>query len=889
MKVGSIEESVSVTAETPIVDVQNVAHTTVLSRDVVDTIPTSHTIQGVGQLVVGINLDLPDTAGARAMQQTYMSTHGQSAANTTVMVDGMMVNGLMSDGAVQMYFNDQMSAEFSYQTSGIGAETSAGGVRLNMIPREGGNRFSGSFNMSYRPGAWQADNLSDRLKAGHPEFVPAVTGLTTGNATDRIADFSIAQGGPIARNKLWFFLSARHFSVNNFIANAFYVPKGATILDCANGRASCDRGIDDQYIRDALGRLTWQVSPKVKFAGYFDEVDKFRGHDMQSLTDAGTAATVWYSPAYHTAQMKMTATLSNKWMLDGGWSTNLEYYTNSYLPGIEKPRGSPEWLSSATRSELDLGGRIGAPSLQLTNSPARYNVQAALSYITGSHNFKAGFQDTWGTFRHTTDLNADLAQQYRSNSTGIPFSVPSSVVIRNTPVDPQENLNYDFGAFVQDRWTTKRLTVTAGVRWEALNAEVVAADAPAGRFVPARHFDAVPNVPNWRDWAPRVSANYDLFGNAKTALKFSLNRYNQQRTTGVADNYNPMVLATSTSLTWNDKNRDDIAQGARNCAFATDPGCEINFSALPANFGTAALNRYGDYPRTWNLESGLELQHELLPRLSVSGAWFHGAFHNLTTTYLTEWSYADYTPIQIFNPIDGTPITVYNRSTAANSRAADILDTYDPERQRIYNSYSFEFRARPRARATIFGGVSIERELNVNCTQPDNPNSLRFCDDRENGIPFRKNLRLAATYPLPWGISASASFQSNRGVAIGTATSGSVSYAVTAATRYPSNCPSPCPAGALVTGPALTVNTVTVPLVPYLQRTADRINQLDLQFSKTIQAGRFRFSPTLEIFNATNPDQIVSYVSTSYATSSYLRPNSIVQGRIIGVSVKSGW
>ena len=78
----------------------------------------------MGQLIVGINLNLPDTGGARAMQQTYMSTHGMTTANNTVLVDGMMVNGLQSDGAVQSYFNDAMNQEVSYQTSGIGADTS---------------------------------------------------------------------------------------------------------------------------------------------------------------------------------------------------------------------------------------------------------------------------------------------------------------------------------------------------------------------------------------------------------------------------------------------------------------------------------------------------------------------------------------------------------------------------------------------------------------------------------------------------------------------------------------------------------------------------------------------------------------------------------------------
>src|SRR5262249_6229457 len=303
-----------------------------------------------------------------------------------------------------------------------------------------------------------------------------------------------------------------------------------------------------------------------------------------------------------------------------------EYYTNEYRPGVAQIRGTPEWFAHASRSELDLGGRKTAATVQLSHSPARYNVQAAATYVTGSHNIKFGFQRTWGTFLHTYDANADLTQQYRSNGTGVPYTVPNSVVIRNTPLTSfGERLNYDLGIFAQDAWTLRRLTINAGLRWEALNAQVLEGDAPAGRFVPARHFDAIENVPDWRDWAPRFAAVYDLFGTAKTAVKFSLNRYNQQRTTGIADTYNGLVSATSTglvsatssSLAWTDLNKDDIAQGTRGCVYQT-PGCEINFAQLPANFGTASLNRYGNFPRTWNLESAVELQHELMPRLSVS-------------------------------------------------------------------------------------------------------------------------------------------------------------------------------------------------------------------------------------------------------------------------------
>src|SRR5713101_1894766 len=163
MKVGGLEESVTVSGQSPVVDVQSSARTTVLSRETLDSIPTGRTIQSVGQLVVGVTLNVPDVGGSRAMQETYMSVHGLSASQVTTQVDSMMVNGLDGDGAVQNYFNNMMSQEMSYQTAGAGADVSGGGVRLNMIPKEGGNRFSGAFFGAWSDGAWQSHNLTQSL------------------------------------------------------------------------------------------------------------------------------------------------------------------------------------------------------------------------------------------------------------------------------------------------------------------------------------------------------------------------------------------------------------------------------------------------------------------------------------------------------------------------------------------------------------------------------------------------------------------------------------------------------------------------------------------------------------------------------------------------------
>jgi hypothetical protein len=871
LKIGEVAETITVTGESPVVDVTSAAHTAVLDREAIDAIPTGRSIQGMGQLVVGINLNLPDTGGARAMQQTYMSTHGMSSANNTVLVDGMMVNGLQSDGSVQSYFNDAMNAEVSYQTSAMGAETSSGGVRLNMIPREGGNRWSGDFKAAFRPGDWQASNLTDRHKA---------RSLTAGNATDRIIDYTGALGGPIKKDKLWIFTSARYFSVNNFIANTFF--------------DDGSQGIDDQFIKSGLARLTWQLSPRNKISGYFDEVDKYRGHDMQSNYDPETAATVWNSPAYHTTSIKWTSPMSSRLFLEAGWSSNLEYYTNEYQVGIEKARGTTEWFANAAHNELDLGGYTKAGPTNTTESPSAYYWMGSATYVVGDHTFKAGGNLRWGQFIHTRDANADLVQQYRSSRTGVRWSVPDSVLIRNSPLVYGERLNKDLGLFIQDSWRLDRLTANLGIRWETINAQVLAGNSPAGRFVPARQFDEIRDLPNWNDLAPRMSLVYDLAGNGRTAIKYSLNRYNRSRTTGVASDYNPLRSETAT-LPWTDVNGDDIAQGTRGCTPYPSVGCEISFAGLAANYGISALNEYGEYPRTWNLESGLELQHELMSGVSLNASWWRGSFRNLTTTINQSWSLSDYLPYTWYNPLTGAPFTVYARSLAASSRPTRNLDTYDPERRDVYESYNFEGRWRIPGGGQVFGGIAIERERFTACTAPDDPNfqstttgtynGQALCDDFAQDIPFRPSFKLAGTREIKWGVTLSFAYQNNASPA-----SSRVMTVTRGSTRYPANCPAPCPANEIIMPSTIFGQTsLTYALEPLRATSVERIEQLDFKVARTFRFGRVTVLPTFEIFNVNNSDAIISYVTTNALSSSHLAPNSIMQGRMIGTGVTVRW
>src|SRR4051812_35202418 len=392
LKVGSLEETVTVSGESPVVDVQSNSKAQVLSREVLDAVPTAHTIQGVGQLVVGVTLTAPDVGGSQAMQQTYFTVHGLGAAQTSLMMDGMIINGLQGDGAIQTYTNDAGNQEMVYQTGGGTVDSPTGGVKINMIPKEGGNRFSGSLFQGYESSGLQSNNLTDRLASLGVKSVDKIGTYDDTNAT---------VGGPIAKDKLWYFGSVRFFTVNRPIGST-YVSDGTAsgVLSCANALAGrggtlCPQGTDPQHQYSGLIRMTWQASPRNKLSGYYDRIHKVRGAAMSAGDDQTTSSVVWNSPLYTTNMIKYTSTVSSKLLVEGGFSSNIERYNNLYPAGIEKPYGSPEWLATA-RHNVDNGASTNtASTAEYGSYPDRYNAQASASYVTGSHAFKVGFQDSW--------------------------------------------------------------------------------------------------------------------------------------------------------------------------------------------------------------------------------------------------------------------------------------------------------------------------------------------------------------------------------------------------------------------------------------------------------------------------------------------------------------
>ena len=851
LPVGALEESVTVSGASPVVDVSTTQRTQVLSRDMLDSVPSARNYSGLAALMPGVRSSNTDVGGNQQMEQIYMTVHGSRQTDTTVQVDGMMLNSLMNDGQVQAYFSDGASSEVSFQTSGVGADVSAGGVRINMIPKEGGNRFSGSAFVGGTDGDWQADNVTDELRA---------KGLVSGDRVAHITDFNFSLGGPISKDKLWFFTSWRRISTDEVVPDNFY-PDGSP-------------GIEDQWIQNQMVRLTWQINQANKLTAYHDRYPKFKGHEMGARTDPVTAAQRRdpEHALYYTGQAKWTSTVTPRLLLESGFSTNIEYLLIANQPGIKKDRGTPEWFSTIRRVDSLLATNTTSGTLENGIYPERYVLSSIASYVTGSHNIKTGIQWSFGDYRLSYDVNGDIYQNYLNGA-------PSTVTVFNTPVYARERLNRDLGIFAQDSWTIKRLTVNAGVRIENFNAEIQQQSVGAGRFAPLREIERIPDMPNWLDVTPRFGVAYDLFGDAKTALKASINKYMAGQTTGYPARYNPNALQFE-SRTWVDLNRDNIAQDV-------EIGAPQN-----SRFGLPVQTiRPQDVEREYDWVYNMGVQHELRRGFAVSANWYRRSANDIRRTVNTAISIDDYTPVEVFNPYTSEKFTFYNLNLDKRGQV-DRIDTTssDPElRSRTFNAAELGFKARY-GRGAFFGGYTIDRQLSVNCdgsnagnltlanTFATDPNTFRFCDDEQNDIPFRHEMKFAGSYTLPYDLQVNAAFQSYTGAATG------VTWLLTPALTYPTNCATAgCPVGQRVV-PNMTLASYTVQLITPNTTFLPRHNQLDFGIRKLFRVRGMQVSGQADIFNINNSSRVNS--ETQAFGPSLGRPSAILQPRTLRLAAQ---
>ena len=930
MKVGSLEESVTVSGASPVVDVQSNVKSQVLPRDVLDSVPNAHTIQSVGQLIPGVTLTSPDVGGSVQMQQTYFSVHGFGASGTTVMMDGMVINSLQGDGAIQSYFTTAGSQEMVYQTGGGGGDSPSGGLVINMVPREGGNRFSGTSSLGIE--RWQSNNFGQELQN---------VGVTSVDKLGTYHDFDATEGGPVKKDKIWFFFVGRFSKEDKPVANTTNVAlfpgwtsssltdatQSASLLaQCRLAGAACPQGHSVETINSFLGRATMQVTGKTKLQIYQDRVHKIRESAQGARDDQAVTGVFWDSPNYSTSAAKLTATLTNRLLVEGGFSETIERYNNRYQPGLEQKYYTPLWYTLASRSNTTDSTTSVAPATESHQYPDRYNLQGSTSYVTGTHNIKVGFLYSTGIFNRGYYKNADLVQQYATVN-GVP-NVGYQATLYPTDNRYGDQLNYAADVYAQDSWTHKRLTLTGGVRMDFLQ------EADKGFPIQQGTFETIPayntiNLPKQNNFSPRVSGVFDLFGNGKTAVRAGFAHIVATATDSLAESVNPsgnISGSTTASVPWTDVNGDNVVQysGCAAGAAYPSPGCELQFSKLPAGFGAIGVNNQLD-PNlrrpTYN-QMNVGISHEIFKGVSMSAEWYRTIGNDIAYTQNTARAYTganlaqnpNYFAFTVFSPLTGDPIPMYDVTAAAlATKATNFTSTLDSLKS-TYNGFDWGFNARVGSGGRIFGGTTTERTLNNNCGQAiDNPNNILYCDTSNlefgQSIPWKTQLKASVTYPLPWlGLIANASFQGLPGYSIARTT-----YTVSAKTVY-TVCPGNSAAAGCVVGkpiaPNLVSSSVSVPLDATGVTNTPRTNQLDFGVAKRLKIGRLRLDPKIDLFNALNSDDYYAVVSSSFAPivgpngvnapalpslaggtqyTAYHQPARFLQGRIVRLGFNASW
>ncbi|HKB09156.1 MAG TPA: hypothetical protein VKD69_00835, partial [Vicinamibacterales bacterium] len=550
---------------------------------------------------------------------------------------------------------------------------------------------------------------------------------------------------------------------------------------------------------------------------------------------------------------------------------------------------------------------FGAFSTYVQHITRQYNGKFNITFVTGSHAFKVGFQEMHG---HRIIENWTLGQQVTLNYRG---GVPASINEYAYPYNTDAVTNAYDGLFAQDQWTHDRMTLNLGVRLDILNASIPAQDYPATPFVAARSFPAVTNAPNWKDINPRIGIAYDVFGNGKTAIKANIGRFVQAVTTAYADNVNPIVTSVNNvTRSWTDTNQNGIP----NCDFTNmqaNGECgksnNLNFGGLgPATtYDPALLSGWGKRPFDWEFQTGV--QQELRQGVSLSATYTRHWWGNFLVTDNLAVNPSDYTSYCVTAPADpklpgggGNQICGFYDINPDKFGQVNNFVTYAKnygDESDIYNGIDVSLATRLRGGVILQGGFNAGHEVWDNCgvvglvdnpatsttatdlaragvstplianiTGVSSPTAL-YCHDAP---PWQAQVKLAGSYPLRWwNMAVSAAFQSVPGPQI------TASYSVPVATLTQ----------ALGRAPS-SGSPATVQLIAPGTIYGDRVYQLDSRVTKTWKlGGGARLQGQVNAYNLLNVGPVLGVNNTFGA--SWLTPTATLQGRMFKFGAQLDW
>jgi len=905
LQVGTVSETITVSGASPLVDTQNSRQQTVVSTELLSALPTSSkSIANLATLIPGYTV-APDVGGSTGLYGANNTgqMHGKTGAK--VGFDGLNTRAPMAGGTSPGYVPNPAAAEEVAIATGATLAESSQSLSINMIPKEGGNTFKSEFSGSYANGSMQADNLTDELRA---------RGSTTGAKVLNFYDVSTTIGGPIKRDKLWFFAEGHALGIKNQLPGVYFNKTKGTAFYTPD---LSQPAYFLEWLQSGGSRVTWQASNKNKVSVNFD---------VEGFFNRGRGR--FESPEAYSAQFNLWP----QWILQGTWNSpvtgkllleaGVSYTANRWpypSPGdTNRPQFAALSTSDIAIRELSTGFVYNAKQYYLPQDDEPTGAERfTMSYITGTHAIKAGIQ--LEQLRSTTSIGTMPNQSVTyAFLRGVP-----NLILQYAPA-LETDQSRDLGLFVQDRWTIKRLTLNYGLRFEWLNGFVPAQDVPATRFLGERVFAPVHDIPNWTDLDPRIGVSYSLFGSGRTVVRASIGRYTEPTGVAMAQANNPLRTTTNVvTRTWT-LTPAELAQMNATGQIPT-PNCVLqNFNQNGAcgpisdrNFGSSNPNATVFAPDVlaglnsargamWDVST--EVQHELFQGVSVTGGWYRNWAVNFRAIHNTPTTPADFSPYCITAPIDarlpggggyqvcgmydvspskfgqvanvvtqasdvaqpGNDVTCVTQPTAVfqvASGGGGGITVGAPASATCGRSNFFTVKVDTRIRQMrLGGGVDTGQTVNDACFVADNPQQLLNC---HQVIPFsaQTQVKIYGSYPLPAGFSVSGTLQNLSGAPV------EANYPAPNALIAPSLGRNLASCGTQTVCAA----TALVPLYAPWAHFEPRRTQLDMRLSKVVNLGSTaRLQGNLEFYNLLNASDVLGVVST-YGPS-WQTPTGVGQG-----------
>jgi hypothetical protein len=912
---GGLDETITVTGQSPVVDVQSVKVQQTMSNDIIAAIPSSRNAAGLQSLIPGLNVSQAgvavgggDAGGITGGMGGLAGTiHGGNTYGSRTKTDGLNTDFTGQATAGGQLLNTAGSSEVVINTSGGLGEAEGAGVNLNIIPKDGGNTFRGSAFGNTAKGWMQASNFTDALKA---------QGLRTPADLKTLYDVDGQIGGPIVRDKLWFYFTVRQVVSNNTVPN-MWVNKNANKPDVWTVDFDLSQpAFTDTRDRNEAPRLTWQASPRHKFTFYWQEQHNYIGKEGGGAATQTPEATGITSFTHSRVQQgTWTFAITNKLLAEAGIGTFLGTYDQS---GGGGPRiggiggvNNPAMISQLEQTGANIAGCNCSipgllsrhPGLALggfaKNDIGTHEWRASMSYVSGAHNMKFGYQGGFSTPTKNYYYDSQVIQVRTNN--GIPNQITENLAYPGWLRTGRQVIPVNL--YAQDQWTRKRLTLQGGLRYD--NGITNYTSDPIG----GPDYILLPTVVsfptgstqgiNWKDVTPRVGVAYDLFGNGKTAVKGNIGKYMEGLSSLFGLDMNPIFrIPTQTNRAW---------LNPTNFNFTNDPNCDLKNPAaqpdcgpmLNQTFGTQVFNTNYDpnmvtgwnhRPYVWS--SGISIQQELVSGVAVNFGFFRNSWGNQSIVDNTLTALTDYTPFSITAPLDprlpgGGGQVVSGLFDLNPNKVGQVLNLHELSKvggaDMINNWQGFDFgvNARMRHGLTVQGGTSTGRRLTDSCAVraliPERTSSTAIVP--AGGLlssvtnpwcrvvePYRTSATGLATYLVPKiDVQTSLTWQSNPGPEI------AANYVATNAWIAQG----PQPLGRNLSGGA----NVTVNLIQPGTLFGERRNNFDMRLSKVQRFGTKKATFSVDVYNLANSDTVLTYNNSFVPGGSWLLPTRIATAR----------